>query len=88
MPSTDLVPARRARPHTRPARRPAHLTRPTGPARWDPPARDASAGVIEPLLIDPPARHFGTTAIPARHHWVLDTLMVLGGLAVLLLLFA
>jgi hypothetical protein len=88
MPSTDLAPARRVRPHRRPAR-PAHLSRPTGPDRWDPPALVGpgdEAPAPAPTLDRPPARHFGTTAIPARHHWVLDTLMVLGGLAVLVLL--
>ena len=86
MPSTDLAPARRARPHRRPARRPAHLTRTTGPARWDPPQRDGPPAVEDPRH-DRPARHFGTTAIPARHHWVLDTLMLVGALVVLLLLY-
>ena len=90
MPSTDLAPARRARPHRRSARTPAHLTRPVGPDRWDPPVRTEpgeASPTPAPTLDRPPARHFGTTAIPARHHWVLDTVMVLGGLAVLLLLF-
>ena len=86
MPSTDLAPARRARSH-RPARRPAHLTGRAAPARWEPPSRDRPDELPERILHDPPARHFGSTAIPARHHWVIDTLMVLGGVAVLLLLF-
>lgn len=86
MPSTDRAPARRARPHRR-AVRPAHLVRPTGPARWDPPQRDAPADAVTEALHDPPARHFGATAIPARHHWVLDTLMVMGAVVVLLLLY-
>jgi hypothetical protein len=35
----------------------------------------------------PPARHFGTTSVPARHHWVLDTFMVLAAVVVFVLLF-
>jgi hypothetical protein len=89
MPSTDLAPVRRARPHRRAAARPAHLVRPTGPDRWEPPTRvepgQEPAPQTAPLHAS--ARHFGTTAIPAQHHWVIDTLMVLGGIAVLLILF-
>ena len=86
MPSTDLAPARRARPH-RGASRPAHLARPSTPARWEPPARiEPGAASPEPELLHPAARHFGSTSLPARHHWVVDTLMVLGGITVLVLL--
>lgn len=63
------------------------MSRASRPARWEPPSLEHPDAMPERVLHDPPARHFGTTAIPARHHWVLDTLMVLGGVVVLLILF-
>jgi hypothetical protein len=87
MPSTDLAPARRVHPPRRGARRPAHLARAVAPTRWDPPHRPPAVGPPEDLGHDRPPRHFGATALPARHHWVLDTLMVLGALVVVALLY-
>lgn len=67
----------------------AHLNRPaTRPVRWEPPARVEPEPLPEREVLHPDARHFGTTAIPAQHHWILDTFMVVAGIVVLLLLFA
>ncbi len=92
MPSTDIASTSRAR--TRHDRRdPARPGRPANrPARWEPPTRvDAEAPARpepQPDLVQRQARHFGTRSIPAQHHWVLDTFMVIAGIVVLLLLFA
>ncbi len=83
MPNTDLASGTHARPRTRRHHgRPAHLAHPLGPARWDPPPlvpEDAEA-------LRQRARHFGTTALPPQHHWVLDSFLLVAGVLVLVLL--
>ena len=91
MPSTDTASTPRARTRHDRARGPAHLPSPASrPARWEPPSRVEvdPQPQPEPEAFRSDARHFGTVSIPAQHHWVLDTFMVLAGIAVLLLLFA
>ena len=91
MPSTDTASTLRARARHDRARGASHVARPaTRPARWEPPARvEGEPGPQpEPELLRPDARHFGTVSVPAQHHWILDTFMVIAGLVVLLLLFA
>ena len=88
LPSTDTASTSHPAP-TRPERE----RQPTSTAPPPFPSGGA-AGRVEPAPASgaegplPGRPHFGTTAIPAQHHWILDTFMVVAGIVVLLLHFA